>query len=77
MSVPRKNKPVYTHERKLYIWRHNAFIGQVLMMRANLNSIIASPSTTTETKHYASSILGLIPKLQNSLVARVDPEEPK
>lgn len=57
------------------VWRHNSFIGHVVMMRTQLNAIIAADSTSTETKHFAKSLLGLLPKLQNSLSVRIDREE--
>jgi hypothetical protein len=61
--------------KRQHVWRHNAMIGHTVMMRVHLTSMIDSPSTTSETKHVARSILGLIPKLQNSLAARIDPQE--
>ena len=64
---------ISAHDKRKRIWRHNSFIGHTCMMRANLNSILASDTTTAETKHIASSMLGLVTKLQNSLATRVDP----
>lgn len=61
-------------EKRRHVWRHNSYLGHVIMMRANLNQMIASPSTSTETKQLARSMLGLLPKLQNSLQFRIDPD---
>ena len=62
-------KPLSRRQR---IWRHNSAIGMSIHIRGQLNFILALDSTTDETKHIASSILGLVTKLQNSLQNRKD-----
>lgn len=62
-------------EKRAYIWRHNSYLGWVVQMRQHLNSLVESPSTTEASKHYANSMLGLVPKLQNSLSRRVDQKD--
>ena len=59
-------------DKRNRVWRHNSFLGHSVMMRQHLNTIISADSTTDETKHIASSILGLVTKLQNSLQNRKD-----
>jgi hypothetical protein len=63
----------WTQRRR--VQKHNAHIGRAVRMREYLNEMVASPSTTPETKQIARTILGVIPKLQNSLTTRVDPKE--
>lgn len=72
---PSVNNPTPGWHKRQYVWRHNSLIGHVVMMRQQLNAMVDAPSTSQETKHYAKSILGLIPKLQNSLSVRIDPKE--
>lgn len=59
--------------RRQYIWKHNSYLGHVTMMRANLNAMVLSASTTERTKHLARTMLGNIDALQNSLQERVGP----
>jgi hypothetical protein len=65
-------KPAVDSDKKRRIWRHNSFLGHAVMMRQQLNAILAADSTTPETKQIARSMLGLVSKLQNSLATRKD-----
>ena len=67
-----KEQPIARAKRQR-VWRHNSFISHSVMMRAQLNSILAADSTTAHTKQLARTILGLVGSLQNSLQERVDP----
>jgi hypothetical protein len=64
-------------DKRQRVWRHNSFLGHVVMMRQHLNTIIEADSTSQETKHFARTILGMVPKLQNSLSVRIDRENEK
>lgn len=69
-GVSEKQQLSFTARQR--VWRHNSFIGHSVMMRGQLNAMLASDTVTSETRQYARTILGLLPKLQNSLTSRVD-----
>lgn len=60
------------HQRQR-VWRHNAFSGSARMMQMQLQSILDSDSTTSETKFIAGQMLTKAEDLAKSLKTRIDP----
>lgn len=54
------------------VWRHNSFFGHVQMAKANMHSIVDSPTTTKEAKDRASFILVQLGALAQHLKDRID-----
>lgn len=57
------------HQR---VWRHNGFLGWVVLMSKNLRQIIEAETTSVETKLLADRINNLLQELRQSLKTRID-----
>lgn len=53
-------------------WKHNSFQGHVAMLKANMQSIIQSKTTTYEAKTIAQEIYSRANDLAAALKTRVD-----
>jgi len=60
--------------RRIHVWKHNSFFGHVRMMQSNLESIINSRSTCTDTKQIAKEMIDSTQMLLGTLRTRIDPD---